>query len=51
MRNLSKEFPQYAWEKTKDILLKQHREAIRKHGVNKYHRKSFKLLPNQFSLF
>ena len=51
MRNLSKEFPQYAWKKNKGYPTKQHREAIQKHGANKYHRKSFQLLPSQLELF
>ena len=51
MKNLSKEFPQYDWEKNKGYPTKKHREAIQKHGANKYHRKSFQLLPNQLKLF
>ena len=51
MKNISKEFPQYAWERNKGYPTKQHREAIRKYGANKYHRKSFQLLPNQLKLF
>ena len=51
MKNISKEFPQYNWENNKGYPTKQHREAILKHGANKYHRKSFQLLPNQLKLF
>ncbi|MAO71802.1 MAG: ribonuclease HII [Flavobacteriales bacterium] len=51
MKNLSLEFPQYHWGKNKGYPTKKHREAIQKHGANKYHRKSFKLLPKQLKLF
>ena len=51
MKNISKEFPQYNWENNNGYPTKQHREAILKYGANKYHRKSFQLLPNQLKLF
>jgi ribonuclease HII len=51
MKDLSKEFPQYSWESNKGYPTKKHREAIKKFGANKYHRKSFRLLPNQLELF
>jgi ribonuclease HII len=28
----------------------EHREAIRKYGITKYHRKSFRLLPEQLEM-
>jgi hypothetical protein len=31
-------------------LSQEHREAIRKYGTTKYHRMTFKLLPEQLSL-
>ena len=51
MKNLSEEFPQYSWESNQGYPTKTHREAIKKCGANKYHRKSFRLLPNQLDLF
>lgn len=51
MKNLSEEYPQYDWENNQGYPTKTHREAIRKFGANKYHRKSFQLLPNQLKLF
>ncbi len=41
MLNLSKEFPNYYWEKNKGYGTKQHFEAIRKYGLTPHHRKSF----------
>ena len=51
MQYLSKEHPQYDWENNQGYPTKKHREAIHKFGANKYHRKSFQLLPNQLKLF
>ena len=39
----------YNWKKNKGYPTKEHRDAIKKYGVSKYHRKSFKLLPNQLN--
>ena len=51
MKDLSGEFPQYSWGTNQGYPTKKHREAIKKCGANKYHRKSFRLLPNQLDLF
>ena len=51
MKNLSEEYPQYDWENNQGYPTKKHREAIQKFGANKYHRKSFQLLPSQIELF
>jgi ribonuclease HII len=40
----------YNWKQNKGYPTKEHREAIKKHGATPYHRLSFKLLPEQFSL-
>ena len=45
MDTIHEEFPMYNWKKNKGYPTLQHREAIRKYGVTKYHRKSFRLLP------
>jgi ribonuclease HII len=50
MCKIHEEFPMYNWKQNKGYPTKDHREAIRKYGITKYHRKSFKLLPDQFSL-
>jgi ribonuclease HII len=50
MLKLHKEFPMYNWAQNKGYPTKEHREAIRKYGITKYHRKSFKQLPEQLTL-
>ncbi len=50
MKKLDEEFPQYFWKKNKGYPTKQHREAIREFGITSYHRKSFRLLPEQLKL-
>ena len=50
MDKIHEEFPMYNWKKNKGYPTKEHREAIRKYGVTKYHRMSFRLLPEQLSL-
>jgi ribonuclease HII len=50
MEKIDIEFPQYYWSKNKGYPTKQHREAIKQTGSTKYHRKSFKLLPEQLKL-
>ena len=50
MEKIHKEFPQYNWQKNKGYPTQEHRNAIREFGVTLYHRKSFKLLPEQLKL-
>jgi len=50
MEELHKEYPMYNWKQNKGYPTKEHREAIRKYGITKYHRKSFKQLPEQLRL-
>lgn len=50
MDKIHEEFPMYNWKKNKGYPTKDHREAIKKHGPCKYHRMSFRLLPEQLSL-
>ena len=50
MKELHIIYPKYNWKKNKGYPTIQHRSAIKKYGSNKYHRKSFKLLPNQLTL-
>ena len=50
MDKIHDEFPMYNWKKNKGYPTKEHREAIRKYGITKYHRKTFRLLPEQLTL-
>lgn len=50
MEKIHQEFPMYNWKKNKGYPTKEHRQAIREFGITKYHRKSFKLLPEQLKL-
>lgn len=50
MEKIHLEFPQYNWKKNKGYPTKEHRNAIREFGITKYHRTSFKLLPEQLTL-
>jgi ribonuclease HII len=50
MNAIHEEFPMYNWKQNKGYPTPEHREAIRKYGVTKYHRMSFRLLPEQFEL-
>ncbi len=50
MQKISKKFPNYNWFKNYGYPTKQHREAIKKHGITKYHRKSFKLFDEQLTI-
>ena len=43
MIELHEEFPEYGWNKNMGYATKQHREALKKFGPAKYHRKSFRL--------
>lgn len=50
MNRIHEEFPMYNWKKNKGYPTKEHREAIRIYGVTKYHRMTFRLLPEQLKL-
>jgi ribonuclease HII len=50
MNAIHEEFPMYNWKQNKGYPTNEHREAIRKYGVTKYHRMTFRLLPNQLKL-
>ena len=49
MCKIHEEFPMYNWKQNKGYPTIEHREAIVKHGITKYHRKSFRLLPEQLT--
>ena len=48
MVKIHDEFPMYNWKQNKGYPTKEHRAAIRTYGITKYHRKSFRLLPEQY---
>ncbi len=50
MEELHEEYPMYNWKRNKGYPTKEHRAAIRKYGITKYHRKSFRQLPEQLTL-
>lgn len=50
MERIHQEFPMYNWKQNKGYPTQEHREAIQKYGITKYHRKSFRLLPEQLKL-
>ncbi len=50
MTGLDKEYPQYDWRNNKGYPTAKHRAAIAKFGDTPYHRKTFRLLPNQLKL-
>jgi ribonuclease HII len=50
MEKIHEEFPMYNWKQNKGYPTKEHRAAIKEFGITKYHRKSFRLLPEQYQL-
>ena len=50
MEKIHQEFPMYNWKQNKGYPTRQHRDAIREFGITKYHRKTFRLLPDQLKL-
>lgn len=51
MASLADDHPQYGWLANKGYPTKAHREALRHHGPTPHHRRSFRLLPEQLTLF
>ncbi len=45
---LHEKFPAYNWKQNKGYPTMEHRAAIKKYGPTPYHRRSFRLLPEQF---
>jgi ribonuclease HII len=50
MQQLDLEFPNYNWKQNKGYPTLFHRNAIREFGITDYHRKTFRLLPEQLKL-
>ena len=51
MQRLDKEYPMYGWAKNKGYPTRDHRLAIREHGLSPYHRLTFNSSPEQLELF
>lgn len=51
MQRLHREFPHYHWNQNKGYGTAAHRKAIAEYGLCIHHRKSFRLLPSQTTLF
>ena len=49
MEKIHEEYPMYNWKQNKGYPTQQHRDAILKYGITPYHRKSFRLFPEQLS--
>lgn len=50
MEKIHNEYPDYGWNKNKGYATSFHRDAIMKHGITPYHRKSFSLYKIQLSI-
>ena len=50
MKQLHQEYPQYDWDNNKGYPTAKHRAAITQFGDTPYHRKTFRLLPNQLKI-
>ncbi len=50
MSQLATQFPAYGWHHNQGYPTRAHREALRLHGITKYHRTTFRLLPDQMAL-
>jgi len=46
MQNLSKEYPQYGWDKNAGYGTKDHIQALQKYGITPHHRKTYKPIAN-----
>jgi len=50
MQQLHAEFPHYNWAQNKGYGTAEHRRAIEEHGLCRYHRKSFNIVPAQLEI-
>ena len=51
MMRIAEEYPLYGWSKNKGYPTREHRLAVREHGLSPYHRKTFNVAPEQLELF
>lgn len=47
MKTLDRQFPEYGWAQNKGYGTQQHREAIERHGLSSWHRRSFSIHPEK----
>lgn len=50
METIHEEYPMYNWKQNKGYPTLEHRMAIKKYGLTKYHRKTFKIKSEQVAL-
>ena len=50
MIDLDRKYPKYDWKNNKGYPTKKHRKAILKEGITSQHRKTFRLLSEQFQI-
>lgn len=50
MKKIDNELPEFNWKKNKGYGTKEHIEKIKKFGLSKYHRRSFKIKNKQLTL-
>ena len=50
MEKIHLEFPEYGWNRNKGYPTAAHKEALLKHGITPYHRKSFNLFDRQLKI-
>jgi len=51
MYRIAEEYPMYGWQKNKGYPTRDHRLAIREHGLTPHHRLSFNHTIGQLELF
>ena len=51
MRRIAEEYPHYGWQQNKGYPTREHRFAIREHGLTPHHRLTFNHLTDQLELF
>lgn len=51
MKSLHEQFPFYGWDHNAGYPTKEHRLGIATHGISPYHRRSFRLVDNEPTLF
>lgn len=51
MLSLHQQFPHYGWDRNKGYPTREHRDAIRRHGITVFHRKTFRLTDEQLRLW
>ena len=50
VENISKEYPNYSFDKHKGYGTKEHMALIDKYGITKYHRKTFEPIKSNYEL-